>query len=61
LTFRPVVSGLQAKVALDLPKFEFLLSATKDNLKQDLLSTREDIPVDSFKTGFGFPKESHPR
>jgi hypothetical protein len=35
--------ALQAKVDLDLPKFELLLSVSKDCRKQDLSSTTEGI------------------
>jgi hypothetical protein len=34
----------KAKRELDLPKFELLLSATKDFLKQVLSSSKEGIP-----------------
>jgi hypothetical protein len=41
--------ALQAKVDLDLPKFELLLSVSKDCGKQDLSSTTEGIAFDSMK------------
>jgi hypothetical protein len=36
--------ALQAKVDLDLPKFELLLSATKEFVRQVLSSSEEGIP-----------------
>jgi hypothetical protein len=41
--------ALQAKVDLDLLKFELLLSAAKDCRKQDLSSTTEGIAFDSMQ------------
>jgi len=58
LTFFRSVFALQAKVDLDLPKFELLLSASKEFLKQVLSSTKEGIPFDLFKPGISFPRKA---
>jgi hypothetical protein len=46
-----MVFVLQAKVDLDLPKFELLLSAMRDWLSQVLSSSEEGIPVEFIQSG----------
>lgn len=51
LDFFSDVLALQAKVDLDLPKFELLLSATKDSLRQAISSSEEGIPFGLIQSG----------
>jgi hypothetical protein len=53
-----VVGGLQAKVGLDLPKFELLLSAAKNYPNQHLSSTTEGNSFYLFKASISFSWES---